>query len=508
MSLTGKQVRELQSLYESVYAEKPEKEDVVLTQEEFDELCLVILQEAFDSSGVEIFEGRKKLTLIQKGYRHIVKPAIDYIKKNKAQLATSAAVGGAGVGEVTTGGTNIKHGGAMLNNLGSFVKDTRTMSNQNQQGAGMLMKDKETGTFSTAQQVRDNVKKKEKLNNSFEFDNFNLHIVEDAKSLEDLTKELNKQKNNKKDNTNINTNIKDNTPKTDTPKVDTPKTDTPKVDTPKTDTPKTDTPKVDTPKTDTPKVDTPKTDTPKTDTSKVDTSKEIESSEAEFKANEGDKFNKYQKDKIKKERDQKRHDDAKKKDKLLSTHIPIVSKTKLGSTVRPVKPGSARDKMIAKNELRHGSDHIVGLRNMNADFQRMKKGEISKADFIKAYPKSQTAKKAKMKKLNMSYEPYHIVLGYVLSEGHADTVEEAHYIMTQMDGETIQEIVALDENLAANVARTAGVLTLGGMGLNAIRKMKQNKDKMDKGGKFTPGSTMDNIQKKNKMLDDLKSGNY
>ena len=46
------------------------------------------------------------------------------------------------------------------------------------------------------------------------------------------------------------------------------------------------------------------------------------------------------------------------------------------------------------------------------------------------------------------------------------------------------------------------------MGLNAIRKMKQNKDKMDKGGKFTPGSTMDNIQKKNKMLNDLNTGNY
>ena len=487
MSLTGKQVRELQSLYESVYAEKPEKEDVVLTQEEFDELCLVILQEAFESSGVEIFEGRKKLTLLQKGYRHIVKPAIDYMKKNKAQLATSAAVGGAGVGEITTGASNIKHGGAMLNNLGSFVKDTRTMSNQNQQGAGMLMKDKETGTFSTAQQVRDKVKKKEKLNNSFGFNNFNLHIVEDAKSLEDLTKELNKQKNNKNGNTNINTNIKD-TPKTDTPKVDTPKTDTPK--------------------TDTPKVDTPKTDTPKVDTSKVDTSKEIESSEAEFKANEGDKFNKYQKDKIKKERDQKRHDDAKKKDKLLSTHIPIVSKTKLGSTVRPVKPGSARDKMIAKNELRHGSDHVVKLRNKNADFQRYKKGEISKADFIAAYPNSQTAKKEKMKKLNMSYEPYHIVLGYVLSEGHADTVEEAHYIMTQMDGETIQEIVALDEGVVANTARLAGALTLGGLGLKAIKDMQGNKNKMDKGGKFTPGSTMDNIQKKNKMLNDLNTGNY
>jgi len=136
-----------------------------------------------------------------------------------------------------------------------------------------------------------------------------------------------------------------------------------------------------------------------------------------------------------------------KKDKLLSTHIPIVSKTKLGSMVRPVKPGSARDKMIAKNELRHGSDHVVGLRNKNADFQRMKKGEISKADFIKAYPKSQTAKKAKMKKLNMSYEPYDFVLDYVLSEGHASTLEEAHYVMMQMSQDTIQNIVSEYEDV-------------------------------------------------------------
>ena len=496
MSLTGKQVRELQSLYESVYAEKPEKEDVILTQEEFDQLCLVILQEAFESSGVEIFEGRRKLTMLDKGYKHIVKPAIDYVKKNKFQLGATAGLTGAGTYD---GGVNVKHLGAIVKNARDFIGGTRQMVNKNTEGAGMLQVDKKTGNIDSTKKEKNIKRIQDKYRESFEFDAFNLHIVEDAKSLEDLKKELNKQKNNKNGNTNINTNIKD-TPKTDTPKVDTPKTDTPKTDTPKVDTPKTDTPKTDTPKTDTPKTDTPKTDTPKVDTSKVDTSKEIESSEAEFKANEGDKFNKYQKDKIKKERDQKRHDDAKKKDKLLSTHIPIVSKTKLGSTVRPVKPGSARDKMIAKNELRHGSDHVVKLRNKNADFQRYKKGEISKADFIAAYPNSQTAKKEKMKKLNMSYEPYHIVLGYVLSEGHADTVEEAHYIMTQMDGETIQEIVALDEGVVANTARLAGALTLGGLGLKAIKDMQGNKNKMDKGGKFTPGSTMDNIQKKNQML--------
>ena len=49
MSLTGKQVREVQSLYESVYAPKEIKEDIILTEEEFEELCESILEEAFDA---------------------------------------------------------------------------------------------------------------------------------------------------------------------------------------------------------------------------------------------------------------------------------------------------------------------------------------------------------------------------------------------------------------------------------------------------------------------------
>ena len=56
------------------------------------------------------------------------------------------------------------------------------------------------------------------------------------------------------------------------------------------------------------------------------------------------------------------------------------------------------------------------------------------------------------------------------------------------------------EGLAANVVRTVAAGTLGLMGLDAIRKMGKNKEKMDKGEKFRKGSTMDNIQKKNEML--------
>ncbi len=64
------------------------------------------------------------------------------------------------------------------------------------------------------------------------------------------------------------------------------------------------------------------------------------------------------------------------------------------------------------------------------------------------------------------------------------------------------------EGLAANIARTVAAGTVGFMGLDAIRKMGKNKEKMEKGGEFRKGSTMDNIQKKNKMLNDLNTGNY
>ena len=433
MSLTGKQVRELQSLYESVYAPKEIKEDIILTEEEFEELCESILEEAFDAIVLdEIVKKTIKTAASNPGFRSkaldLMKTAASKIFKPKTTaggLTRLGVAGGAGAIEGKTDGKTTRTGLAALNpkNIYGYLKGMSTAVDKNMQGAGQILKDKEKGTYYTTDQAR-----KKDLKNSFEFDNFNLYIVEDAKSLEDLTKELNKQK-NKKDNTNINTNIKNDKPEV---KVDKPEV---KVDKPEV---KTDKPEV---KTDKPEV---KVDTPKVDTSKAD------EEAAKKKAAEDKK--KAAEDK--KKADEKRHSDAKKKDKLLSTHIPVVSKTKLGSTVRPVKPGSARDKMIAKNELRHGSDKIVNLRKKNADFQRMKKGEISKMDFMKQYPKSQTTKKYNMKQIERGkqpirshYEPYDLVLDYVLSEGHASTVEEAHYVMMQMSQDTIQTIVSEYENV-------------------------------------------------------------
>ena len=232
----------------------------------------------------------------------------------------------------------------------------------------------------------------------------------------------------------------------DNNKVDNNKVDNNKVDNNKVDNNKVDNNKVDNNKVDNNKVDNNKVDNNKVDNNKVDTNKSKYVQVDQKMLDDKLKADKDKKIADKLKADQKRHSDAKAKDKLLSTHIPVVSKTELGSTVRPVKPGSARDKMIAKNEIRHGSDSIVNKRKMNADFQSMKAGNITKADFIKQYPNSQTAKKFKMKALE-SYEPYDLVLDYVLSEGHADNIEEAHYVMMQMDEETIQTITELKKRL-------------------------------------------------------------
>jgi hypothetical protein len=57
-------------------------------------------------------------------------------------------------------------------------------------------------------------------------------------------------------------------------------------------------------------------------------------------------------------------------------------------------------------------------------------------------------------KKEMKKEAYEIVLEYILSEGHADTLSEAHYVMMQMDAEHIRNIV---EQIAPYKVNTADV---------------------------------------------------
>ena len=62
-----------------------------------------------------------------------------------------------------------------------------------------------------------------------------------------------------------------------------------------------------------------------------------------------------------------------------------------------IGPATGRAAMRAQNVERFGEARVAQLESMNKDFQGMKKGKMTKAQFIEKYPNSQTAKRAKIK---------------------------------------------------------------------------------------------------------------
>ena len=106
-----------------------------------------------------------------------------------------------------------------------------------------------------------------------------------------------------------------------------------------------------------------------------------------------------------------------------------------------------------KNRARFGDKHVDKLKAKNTDFKAMKKGTMSKDDFIKKYPKSIIAQKAKGLRDHTEWDAYDMVLEYLYSTEQVDSLEEANYVMMEMDHQTIGEIVnevteaLIDENV-------------------------------------------------------------
>ena len=105
-----------------------------------------------------------------------------------------------------------------------------------------------------------------------------------------------------------------------------------------------------------------------------------------------------------------------------------------------------------KNRARFGDAHVDKLKSKQTDFKAMKKGTMSKDDFIKKYPKSITAQKAAGLRDHTEWDAYDMVLEYLFSTEQVASLEEANYVMMEMDHQTIGEIVkevkvALNENV-------------------------------------------------------------
>ena len=94
-----------------------------------------------------------------------------------------------------------------------------------------------------------------------------------------------------------------------------------------------------------------------------------------------------------------------------------------------------------KNRARFGDAHVDKLKSKQVDFKAMRKGKMSKDDFIKKYPNSITAQKSKGLRDHTEWDAYDMVLEYLFSTEQVNTIEEANYVMMEMDQQTIGEIV-------------------------------------------------------------------
>ena len=137
-----------------------------------------------------------------------------------------------------------------------------------------------------------------------------------------------------------------------------------------------------------------------------------------------------------------------------------------GKTISDVKAeneASMRAKAAERNQKFQAAKKSGNLAQFRKDNPKM-----SGADRAKAMARARLAKKAAMEE----YTPYDIVLEYLLSSEQVATIEEANYVMTEMDAETIQGIVEMQGQI--NRADIIG-------GTPAAKNAVAGK------GKYTPG---------------------
>jgi len=187
---------------------------------------------------------------------------------------------------------------------------------------------------------------------------------------------------------------------------------------------------------------------PKVDTSKIDTSKEIESSEAEFKANEGGKVNQRFKKDVQIVKNSKMS--GKERAQALAK-----KRIKSGKTIQQVKDAntaSMKAKAAERNQKFQTAKKEGNLKQFRKDNPK-----LSGRERAQAMAKERIAAKKRLSDANIKvedYTPYDIVLEYLLSTEQAATIEEANYVMTEMDGKTIKDIVEMQINRADIIGGT------------------------------------------------------
>ena len=181
------------------------------------------------------------------------------------------------------------------------------------------------------------------------------------------------------------------------------------------------------------------------------------------------------------------------KDMISSGMIPSGEKTQadLGRTQYGSAPSPSSLMEAYKSIYEHHQKDADGKVIEHDEKEELNEGKMPEG--LKNYLMKKNGKKEDKKedkKDEMKKEGadlFDIVKGKLIDEGVDE--KEALKIMVNLSEEELQQI---SENPLA-VAGALGTAIGGGI---LINQMLKNKKKMDTGEKFTPGSTMDNIQKK------------
>ena len=128
------------------------------------------------------------------------------------------------------------------------------------------------------------------------------------------------------------------------------------------------------------------------------------------------------------------------KDPTLNSNLKKKEDPKPVETKTETKPKKMHS-IEKKNRARFGDEHVDKLKAKNKDFKLMRSKKMSKDDFIKKYPKSITAQKAAGLRDHTEWDAYDMVLEYLYSTEQVSSLEEANYVMMEMEQQTIGEIV-------------------------------------------------------------------
>ena len=184
---------------------------------------------------------------------------------------------------------------------------------------------------------------------------------------------------------------------------------------------------------------------------KTDTSSEIESDANYAKSNKNmNKINKFGKSSVPKP--VKSPMEAGMGDGAAKARAIAKARIKSGKSIEDVKAAntqSMKDRARARNDAFKAKRAERNL-DKQRDFDDPAKGNFGlsndRGKSVKKLGKPQPKVKSPMDMRGESYEPYDIVLEYLLSSQQAATIEEANYIMTEMDAKTIQDIVSQQLN--------------------------------------------------------------